>query len=170
MWRSRCACFLCALHHHIISRNRNKGAGGCVLGGKDILSLGFYFAEAYSSIGTLISIGWWIWCAWTNTLVLGPGSSQHWVKWFWRLGQVLRVFCTLLLFAYFWKKKKKSTQAKKQEPVDPREIKHFIPTVEPPNSMQTGIENWGDGGVWQHHPKSDWTYFFVMKHGDVCPW
>lgn len=48
---------------------------------------------------------------------------------------------SLTLCVFLEKKKKKSTQAKKQEPVDPREIKHFIPTVEPPNSMQTGIEN-----------------------------
>lgn len=149
------------------AETETKGAGGCVLRLKITFHWDSILLKHTPALATFISMGWWIWWAWANTLVLGPGSSHHWVKWFWRLGQDFSFFCTLLLFVYFWNKQT-NKHAKNQEPVKPREMNHSIPTVEASNSTQTGIENWGNG-VCQDHPKSDWTYFFIMKHGNACP-
>lgn len=97
MWRGSCACFLCAFHHHITIRNSNKGAGGCVVRVKVAFHWDFVLLKHTLALATFISTECWIWCAWANHLVLGPDSSHNWVKWLWRLGQLLRVFCSLLL-------------------------------------------------------------------------
>lgn len=138
-------------------------------------------------------MGWQIWYDWTNTLVLGPGSSHHWVTWLWRfLGKiwwssaVSHSSCisgktktttnqtkskSVMSHPPPWPKKKIKNQKKpkkqNQEPIHPREITHFIPTVEASDSMQTGTENWRDGillcrEAWRGVP---WEVFHA-----VCTW
>lgn len=65
----------------------------CVLSVKIQFHLDFILLKYSSELATFVSVGWWIWYAWANTLVLGSGSSHHWVTWLWRF------LCKILWFS-----------------------------------------------------------------------
>lgn len=131
-----------------------------MLGGKDILLLRFYFAEASFSTGCFHFRG-------VVDLMCLSKYSCPWVKVLSLLSETnLKAWACFQGFLYslvyvFMREKKKNTKPKqtkgnhtqkdpkpnqkskikKQEPVDLKEMDHFIAILETPNNMKIGTEN-----------------------------
>lgn len=133
-----------------------------MLGGKDILLLRFYFAEATFSTGCfhfhgvvdLMCLCKYS-CPWVKVLsLLSETNLKAWA--------CFQGFLYSLVYVFMREKKRTKNQnkpkatthkntpnpiknqkskIKKQEPVDLKEMDHFIAILETPNNMKIGIEN-----------------------------